>query len=111
VVSNNFSDICDGCAKTGKPRWVEFCPNGVFLFQDGNALVAYPTKCGNGCSTLAAQRVYLFAIKRQLAFHRKFRERANGERRQRFASKDHLQSMRKQYWINRETDVCFDCEK
>jgi len=63
------SDKCDGCMKTGKPRCIEFCPNGVFLFQEEKAVVAYPTKCGNGAVLLAAQHVPLFVIKRQLAFH------------------------------------------
>ena len=45
-----ISDKCDGCAKTGKPRCVEFCSNGVFVFQNGQSVVANPANCGKDCS-------------------------------------------------------------
>jgi NAD-dependent dihydropyrimidine dehydrogenase PreA subunit len=45
------SDECDGCAKTGKPRCIEFCPNNVFTFKDGKAEVTNPASCGVGSGT------------------------------------------------------------
>jgi len=52
-----FSDKCDGCAKIGKPRCVEFCPNGVFMFQDGKAVVAYQLSVGVDAVKFIVQRV------------------------------------------------------
>jgi len=45
-----FPEKCDGCAPYGKPRCVEYCPNGVFAFINGKAVVANPHKCVTGCT-------------------------------------------------------------
>jgi NAD-dependent dihydropyrimidine dehydrogenase PreA subunit len=45
-----FPEKCDGCAPFGKPRCVEYCPNGVFTFQNGKAVVANPHKRISGCT-------------------------------------------------------------
>ncbi len=107
-----FEDKCDGCVKTGKSRCVEFCPNGVFTFQDGKAVVAYPTKCGGGCSTLRCSACAPLCHKKAISFPTRnasfsqiMREKKDSFR------KTTCKVCGKKYTTDRLGDICFDCEK
>ncbi len=108
-----FADKCDGCVKTGKPRCVEFCPNGVFEFKDGKAVVAYPAKCGGGSSTLRCTACAPLCHKRAIVFPSSFtssccqpKEEGNKD----MFRKTTCEVCGKQYWTNRKSNICFDCE-
>ena len=106
-----FSDKCDGCAKTGKPRCAEFCPNEVFTFQNGKAVVSYPAKCGGGCSTLRCSACAPLCHNRAISFPARNAMYSNLTQ----DNKDMIRKTKckvcgKQYWTNRENDVCYDCE-
>jgi NAD-dependent dihydropyrimidine dehydrogenase PreA subunit len=101
-----FSDKCDGCAKTGRARCVEFCPNGVFIFQDGKAVVAYPAKCRNGCTAcepLCHKKAISFP-QRMSTFSPVMSE-DKGLLRKTVCIK-----CGKNFWTNRDSDICMDCE-
>ena len=98
--------MCDGCTKSGKPRCVEFCPNGVFTFQNRKAVVAYPAKCANGC-TACAPLCHNKAISfpgRNVGYSQVVREDKD------LLRKTTCKVCGKQYWTNRASDICFDCE-
>ncbi|MCW4044407.1 MAG: hypothetical protein NWE94_02675, partial [Candidatus Bathyarchaeota archaeon] len=101
----------DGCAKTGKPRCVEFCPNGVFEFQDGKAIVAYPAKCGGNCSTIRCSACAPLCHRKAIVFPQintsfsQVKEEDKGMIR-----KTTCKVCGKHYWTNSVDDVCFDCE-
>jgi NAD-dependent dihydropyrimidine dehydrogenase PreA subunit len=102
-----FSDKCDGCVRIGKPRCVEYCPNGVFMFQDGKAVVAYPTKCVKGCSACAPlchKKALSFPARNALNMQMKEEDKG-------MIRKTTCKVCGKQYWTNRDKDVCFDCDK
>jgi NAD-dependent dihydropyrimidine dehydrogenase PreA subunit len=102
-----FPEKCDGCIKFGKPRCVEFCPNGVFRFQDGKAVVAYPHKCVNGCTAcepLCHKKAISFP--RRLTAFTPVKPEDKGLLRKTVCVK-----CGKTYWTNKETDICMDCEK
>lgn len=106
-----ISEKCDGCSKTGKPRCVEFCPNGVFEFRGGKAIVAHPALCGGDCSTVHCSACAPLCHKRAIVFpsNSASYSQAKGE------GKDMLRKTTctvcgKEYWTNREIDVCYDCE-
>jgi len=109
-----FEDKCDGCAKTGKPRCVEFCPNGVFEFRDGKAIVAHPDKCGGSDTTFHCSACAPLCNKRAIVFPSSFASRCCSPK----GEKDKKDLLRKttcticgkQYWTNRTTNICFDCE-
>lgn len=108
-----FSDKCDGCAKTGKPRCVEFCPNGVFEMKEGKATVVHPAKCGGGCSTLHCTACASLCHKRAIVFPSSFTSGCcppKGEGDKGMLRKTTCEVCGKQYWTNRESNVCFDCE-
>jgi NAD-dependent dihydropyrimidine dehydrogenase PreA subunit len=103
-----FSDKCDGCAKTGNPRCVEYCSNDVFAFQGGKAVVLHPEKCLSGCS--ACESV---CHAKAIQFPRRtssFNVNARGPDREDMIRKTVCPKCKKTYWTNRKTDVCFDCE-
>ncbi len=107
-----FSDKCDGCAKTGKPRCVEFCPNGVFTFLEGKAVVTYPAKCGGGYSTLRCSACAPLCHKRAISFPSKnsaFSQVVQDNKD--LIRKTICKVCGKSFWTNREDDVCFDYEK
>ena len=107
-----FSDKCDGCAKTGKPRCVEFCPNDVFVFQNGKAVVANPANCGKNCGTPNCSACAPLCHNRAISFPSKnavYPQEAKDEKN--LIRKITCKVCGKQYWTNRENDVCFDCEK
>jgi len=101
-----FPEKCDGCVKFGKPRCVDFCPNGVFTFQDGKAFVAHPFKCINGCTACEP-----LCHKKAISFP----QRNTALNQATSADKGLLRKTvcmkcGKEFWTNRETDVCMDCE-
>ena len=106
-----FSDKCDGCTKTGKPRCIEFCPNGVFTFENGKAIVAFPAKCGGDCNTVHCSACAPLCHKKAIIFpsrnasYVQVKEEDKGMIR-----KTTCKVCGKQYWTNRENDVCFDFE-
>ena len=99
-----FSDKCDGCAKTGTPRCVEFCQHGVFTFQEGKAQVAQPLNCVNGCNAC------------QSLCHSKaitFPKPANAQnipKDKGMIRKTVCSGCGKTFWTNRESNFCFDCK-
>jgi NAD-dependent dihydropyrimidine dehydrogenase PreA subunit len=106
-----FSDKCDGCIKAGKPRCVEFCPNGVFEFKDGKAIVAYPVKCGGPCSTVHCSACAPICHKKAIVFpSRNTSCREKKEEEKGMIRKITCRVCGKQYWTNREANICFDCE-
>ncbi len=107
-----FVDKCDGCAKNGKPRCVEFCPNSVFTFQDGKAVVANPANCGSGSSIFHCSACAPLCPKRAISFPTSISSLNSGmERNKDLMRKTTCRICGKQYWTNREKDDCFDCEK
>ena len=102
-----FSDECDGCAKTGKPRCIEFCSNSVFAIAEGKAVVVHPEKCLSGCSaceSVCHARAIQFP-RRALSFNANLSRHDKGLLR-----KAVCPNCKKTFWTNRENDVCFDCE-
>ncbi len=107
-----YSDKCDGCAKTGKPRCMEFCPNGVFEFIDGKAVVAHPIKCGGGSSTLHCSACAPLCHKKAIVFPSSFASGCSPKGEE--VKKDLLRKTTcavcgKQFWTNKESNICFDC--
>jgi len=102
-----FSDKCDGCAKTGKPRCVEFCPNGVFAFQDGKAIVAHPDKCVNGC--IACEFI---CHKKAISFPQRISAFGSVTPNDKgLLRKTVCVKCGKNFWTNRDIDICMDCER
>ena len=106
-----YQDKCDGCTKTGKPRCVEFCPNGVFELKDGEAIVANPAKCGGGCSIIRCSACAPLCHKKAIIFP----QRNSSNLPVTWDKKDLIRKTTcrvcgKNYWTNRDEDVCFDCE-
>ncbi len=101
-----FSDKCDGCVGTGKPRCIEYCPNRVFTFLEGKAVVAYPTKCVKGCSACAPlchKKAIVFPSRN--ASYPPVKEEDKG-----MIWKTTCEVCGKHYWTNRKINVCYDCE-
>jgi len=106
-----FSDKCDGCAKIGKPRCVDFCPNGVFTIEDRKAVVSYPAKCGGGCTTLRCSACAPLCHKRAISFPAKNTGYSNvAQDKNDLIRKTSCRVCGKQYWTNSDNDICFDCE-
>ena len=107
-----ISDKCDGCAKTGKPRCVEFCPNDVFAFENGKAVVVNPANCGKDCSIPNCSACAPLCHNRAISFPSKnamYSQVARDD--QGLIRKTTCKVCGKQYLTNMETDVCFDCDK
>ena len=106
-----ISDKCDGCAKTGKPRCVEFCPNDVYTFQNGKVVVANPANCGKDCSIPNCSACAPLCHNKAISFPKQ-----NGMHFQvAHVDNDMLRKAvcpecGKHYWTNRKTDLCIDCE-
>jgi len=101
-----FSDKCDGCVNSGKPRCVEYCPNGVFIFQESKAAVAYPTKCVKGCSACTP-----LCHKKAISFpSRNASYVQSNEEDKGLIWKTVCEVCGKHYWTNRKSNVCYDCE-
>jgi NAD-dependent dihydropyrimidine dehydrogenase PreA subunit len=101
-----FPEKCDGCAKIGRARCVEFCPHGVFAFQDGKAIVANPHKCVSGCTAcepLCHNKAISFPKRESALAIVKFEEKG-------LLRKVKCIKCGKTFWTNKQTDVCFDCE-
>jgi NAD-dependent dihydropyrimidine dehydrogenase PreA subunit len=101
-----FSDKCDGCGIIGRPRCVKYCPNDVYTFQEGKAVVANPTKCVKGCSACASlchEKAISFPSRSMSYMQVKDEDKG-------MIWKVTCPVCGKQYWTNRETDVCYDCE-
>ncbi len=104
-----YAEKCDGCQKTGKPRCIEFCPNNVYVFKDGKAVVANPFNCRadircSACAPLCHSKAISFP-KRNTAGAQAAVEDKD------LLRKTVCPSCKKSYWTNRKTDVCIDCEK
>jgi NAD-dependent dihydropyrimidine dehydrogenase PreA subunit len=101
-----FPEKCDGCAAYETPRCVEYCPNGVFTFQNGKAVVAYPDKCVNGCTACEP-----ICHKKAIQFPKRispFTPAASEDKG--LLRKTVCPKCGKHYWTNRKTDLCIDCE-
>jgi len=101
-----FPEKCDGCAPFGKPRCVDYCPNGVFAFKDGKAIVANPHKCVNGC--IACEPI---CHKKAISFpraHTALTPVKPGDKG--LLRKTTCIKCGKTFWTNRENDFCMDCE-
>jgi NAD-dependent dihydropyrimidine dehydrogenase PreA subunit len=101
-----FPEKCDGCAPYGKPRCVEYCPNGVFAFIDGKAVVANPHKCVSGCTAcepLCHKKAITFPKPQYVTSPMKTGEKG-------LLRKTTCKKCGKVFWTNRESDLCFDCE-
>jgi NAD-dependent dihydropyrimidine dehydrogenase PreA subunit len=101
-----FTDKCDGCAKFGKPRCVEFCPNGVLEFREGKAVVALPLKCVylcRGCEPLCHKKAINFPKLGSESSLATLRDKG-------LIRKTVCEKCGKTFWTNRETDICMDCE-
>lgn len=106
-----LDEKCDGCAKTGKPRCIEFCPNGVFEYRDGKAVVAYPAKCGSSCSTVNCSACAPLCHKRAIIFPSRSASFVPVKQEDKgMIRKTTCKVCGKQYWTNREIDVCMDYE-
>jgi len=101
-----FSDKCDGCAKLGKPRCVEYCPNSVFTYENGKAVVTYPARCISGCTACAP-----LCHKKAISFPQKSTPFVTVKsEKEKLLRKTTCPRCGKTYWTNRESDVCIDCE-
>jgi NAD-dependent dihydropyrimidine dehydrogenase PreA subunit len=105
-----FSDKCDGCVKSGKPRCVEFCPNEVFAFQKGKAVVANPANCGKNGSIPNCSACAPLCHNKAINFPRRNSHSQIAPEKKGLLWKTTCKLCGKQYWTNRERDVCFDCE-
>ncbi len=108
-----FADKCDGCAKTGKPRCVEFCPNKVFTFKDGKAEVTNPAKCGVGSSTVHCSACAPLCSKKAIVFPSSPSLSCcspRGESSKDLVWKTKCRVCGKTYWTNSSRNICFDCE-
>jgi NAD-dependent dihydropyrimidine dehydrogenase PreA subunit len=106
-----YSDKCDGCAKTGKPRCVEFCPNGVFEFKDEKAIVAFPAKCGGDCATVRCSACAPLCHKKAIVFPLSSSSLGQAKEDKGMVRKTTCRICGKKYLTNREKDICFDCDK
>jgi NAD-dependent dihydropyrimidine dehydrogenase PreA subunit len=91
---------------------VEFCPNDVFIFQIGKAVVANPANCGKNCGTPNCSACAPLCHNRAISFPSKnavYPQEAKDKKN--LIRKTTCTLCGKQYWTNRENDVCFDCEK
>ena len=106
-----ISEKCDGCSKIGKPRCVEFCSNGVFEFREGKSIVAHPAACGgegfifhcSACAPICHKKAIVFPST-NMSYSQADEEGKDMIR------KTKCVACGKEYWTNREIDVCFDCE-
>ncbi len=110
-----FSDKCDGCAKTGKPRCMAFCPKGVFDFEDGKAIVAHPDRCGGSGTPFHCSACAPLCSKRAIVFPSSLTSSCCSPKGEE-VKKDLIRKTTctvcgKQYSTNRITNICFDCEK
>ncbi|HLN46355.1 MAG TPA: hypothetical protein VK209_11675 [Candidatus Sulfotelmatobacter sp.] len=108
-----YSDKCDGCTKTGKPRCIEFCPNNVFSFKDGKVEVINPAKCGGNNNTFHCSACAPLCPKKAIVFPSNLSSSSSPREA---GSKDLLRKITcdtcgKIYWTNSSRNVCFDCEK
>ncbi|MEM2995252.1 MAG: hypothetical protein QXI91_04470 [Candidatus Bathyarchaeia archaeon] len=101
-----FPEKCDGCAPFSAPRCVEFCPNGVFTFQNGKAVVANPHKCVSGCTACEP-----LCHKKAISFPKKemFPQVKCGDKG--LLRKVVCARCGKTFWTNRNVNLCFECEK
>ncbi|XES77599.1 MAG: hypothetical protein ACBZ72_01675 [Candidatus Bathyarchaeia archaeon] len=101
-----FPDKCDGCAKTGKPRCVEYCPNNVFSFQNEKAYVTEPLNCVNGCRSCES-----LCHQKAISFPNSTNTSRQAENKKEMLWKTTCEKCGKKYWTNRQSKVCMDCEK
>ncbi len=106
-----ISEKCDGCAKTGHPRCVEFCPNDVFELQEGKAVAVNPANCGKNVSASHCSACAPLCHSRAIVFPSKTEIHSEMKDDNKLIRKTTCKACGKQHWTNRKTDVCFDCEK
>jgi len=107
-----ISEKCDGCIKAGKPRCVEFCPNSVFVLENGKAVVAHPANCGKDSGRIHCSACAPLCHNRAISFPSKNAEyKQDGKDEKGLIRRVTCSVCGKQYWTNRQNDVCFDCEK
>ncbi|MBS7646337.1 MAG: ferredoxin family protein [Candidatus Bathyarchaeia archaeon] len=99
-----FPEKCDGCTTYGKPRCVEYCPNSVFAFMNGKALVANPHKCVNGCTACEP-----ICHKKAITFP-KPQHIFTSPAKKDLLHKITCKKCGKTFWTNRESTLCFSCE-
>ncbi|MCS7114830.1 MAG: hypothetical protein RMJ15_08005 [Nitrososphaerota archaeon] len=101
-----FPEKCDGCAKYGAPKCVEYCPNNVFSFKDGKAIVANPYKCVNGCTACEP-----LCHKKAISFPKpEAAVTSTGSGDKGLLRKTQCVKCGKVFWTNRKIDLCFECE-
>ncbi|MEM3640942.1 MAG: hypothetical protein QXH37_03350 [Candidatus Bathyarchaeia archaeon] len=101
-----FPEKCDGCASLSGPRCVEYCPNGVFAFKDGKAIVANPHKCMYGCTAcepLCHKKAISFPKSDFVIAPIKSKDKS-------LLRKTTCAKCGKVFWTNRDVDLCFECE-
>ena len=108
-----FSEKCDGCTGAGKPRCVEFCPNGVFTIEDRKAIVTYPARCGGDCSPIHCSACAPVCHNKAISFPIGvgYDAKLVVSDKKDIIRKTTCEACKKQYWTNREDNICFDCEK
>ena len=102
-----FPEKCDGCASFEKPRCVEFCPNNVLEIRDGKAIVAQPHKCVSGCTACEP-----LCHKKAISFPQrmtKFSPVTSEDKG--LLRKTVCIKCGKNFWTNRDSDICMDCER
>lgn len=102
-----FPDKCDGCKNLEKPRCVEYCPNDVFKIIHEKSVVANPHKCVYGCT--ACQPV---CPRKAIAFPQRIETMTRTkQKKEGLLRKTKCKKCGKIFWTNRDTDLCFDCER
>ncbi|MEM3549806.1 MAG: hypothetical protein QXN87_02900 [Candidatus Bathyarchaeia archaeon] len=101
-----FPEKCDGCAPYEAPRCVEYCPNGVFAFKNGKAMVANPYKCVNGCTACEP-----LCHKKAISFPKpQFTPTLIKTEEKGLIRKTRCEKCGKVFWTNRNSNICLDCE-
>lgn len=102
-----YTDRCNGCIGLEKPRCVQYCPNGVFSLKDKLVIVTNPHKCidlCNSCEPVCPKKAIAFPKKTSTAIKIK-------NMKKNLIRKTKCIVCGKIYWTNRETDICYDCER
>jgi hypothetical protein len=89
MVSNNIPGKMRRLRFIWQAPMLEYCPNGVFAFVNGKAVVANPHKCVSGCTVCEP-----YATKSHSLPKTPIRHSTNENRRKRLTEKNHMQEVR-----------------